>query len=169
MFDPELVERCQRASFTPYKVFVFDSNADISGNVSNRCLQSKGETRLNGRVNRAKLQYQTSYHKTHPTTDYSMTPPQTSNEVDRSLTHAFCLVDSISYVASLSKKSSKLGLKMVLHAGAIRAVYIIQMSMDPSQKIFQTPVACQHKKIKQTSVVNNKAGIFAHFSWQNTY
>ena len=40
-----------------------------------------------------------------------------SNEVDRSLTHAVGLVDSISYVASRSKKSSKLGLKMALHAG----------------------------------------------------
>ena len=41
------------------------------------------------------------------------------NEVDRSLTHAIGLVDSISYVASRSKKLSKLGLKMALHVGAI--------------------------------------------------
>ena len=39
------------------------------------------------------------------------------------MAHAVGLVDSISYVASRSKKSSKLGLKMVLHAGAIWAVY----------------------------------------------
>ena len=48
-----------------------------------------------------------------------------SNEVDCSLTHAVGLVDSISYVASRSKKSSKLGLKMALYAGAIWAVYFI--------------------------------------------
>ena len=47
----------------------------------------------------------------------------TSNEVDCSLTHAIGLVDSISYVASRSKKSSKLGLKMALYAGAVWAVY----------------------------------------------
>ena len=39
------------------------------------------------------------------------------------MTHAVGLVDSISYVASRSKKLSKLGLKMVLHVGAIWAVY----------------------------------------------
>ena len=45
--------------------------------------------------------------------------PYTSNEVDRSLTHAVGLVDIISYVASRTKKSSKLGLKMALYAWAI--------------------------------------------------
>ena len=39
------------------------------------------------------------------------------------MTHAVGLVDSISYVASHSKKSSKLGLKMALNVGAIWAVY----------------------------------------------
>ena len=52
-----------------------------------------------------------------------------SNEVDRSLTHAVGLVDTISYVASRSKKSSKLGLKMALHAGQYERSIIIWMSM----------------------------------------
>ena len=55
--------------------------------------------------------------------------PQTSNEVDRSLTHAVGLVDSISYVASHSKKSSKLGLKWRCMRGQYEQSIIIQMSM----------------------------------------
>ena len=58
--------------------------------------------------------------------------PQTSNEVDRSLTHVVGLVDSISYVASHSKKSSKLVLKWPCMRGQYERSIIIQMSMDCS-------------------------------------
>ena len=63
-------------------------------------------------------------------TNHRLSASQISYEVDRSLTHAIGLVDSISYVASRSKKSSKLGLKMALHAGQYERSIIIQMSIE---------------------------------------